>query len=861
MDLLPGSGGFLVIGFDTEWNIALRDEIYILKVGRQVASQQLPHQLVLFFKDPRIIKAGRMVTADLRQLKMISGKGPFAGGLELGTFTKQRFLISDARSSLADLTAEILGKCLPKNCAEHICTNWDDNELTPAQIDYAALDAYASLVLFNCINAIPLPELVTTSTLSGTRVILLSSDKKKIIAHGTLTSPHDLGIQLTSAQVTVCISQIIVPGAKLKKHTLSDFGELPFDVVCLRSLLRVEPATHIHVPLESRPNPTPTPTPTSTTDTTAQANTCKDSDATVLKASEEMLSYLIESESGGATIDVNSIERDESSIHTAEETLGPRDLALPEYAQFIWSCVLKDPFHVFNMIYIPKSHALRIPFAQALRDAMLIPHPEDKRRVLDWLRTKGLTWDFILKFKSHWVWKHVRRTIPPPELLYPAIHNVFSKYGPLKDAKTGLPLFSSSTWKVVKNILELNLWEAWAFGGVSRLSGLKVFFLMLYYCIGLDFQAGGLRVWRCICGTNMTEGGVHTHLRPRMPTRGTSIRHMRACLLDFVLHHNLHVGTFNSTGQKFRHHDYIWLTNEIQELELTLAEYYPQQITPSHASMSVWVNGNLYKQTNEEIGILSLPSSIIEASGMRPFMPEIDHKKKQAFLAELQEFYTSQTELSVNVVKIWNRHAETNPDVYYELSKHLSQYASGDWEKTANLKQSLSQAFEITDAVKKQTRDPGCSDSIVHATEAPLLRQQVTKGFIELPGIHSDSNANTTITTQISHKRAMKAQLEPVTKRVRTSRHCIQCGQGAGQCKGTSAWTKLEASKQAQMWPSLGVDKGSMQASWYLVSIRKLRNYSFLGSLSRLGKNRRFGYSSIREIAYQKWIFNRNSLR
>ncbi|KAJ3963317.1 hypothetical protein EV361DRAFT_226739, partial [Lentinula raphanica] len=193
----------------------------------------------------------------------------------------------------------------------------------------------------------------------------------------------------------------------------------------------------------------------------------------------------------------------------------------------------------------------------------------------------------------------------------------------------------------------------------------------------------------------------------------------------------------------------------------------------------------------------------------------IDHKQKQSFLARLQgtakavlpicsiperklfnnlmltckDFYTSRSELSVNAVNIWNRHAEQNADISYKLSEHLSQYASGDWEKTANMKQSLSQAFEITETVRKQTRDPARSSSIIHATEAPLLRQQVTKGFIELQsGTHGELNANTTITAQISHKRAMDAQPEPATKRIRTSRHCIRCGQGAGQCKGTSAW-------------------------------------------------------------------------
>ncbi|KAJ3963491.1 hypothetical protein EV361DRAFT_956977, partial [Lentinula raphanica] len=448
-------------------------------------------------------------------------------------------------------------------------------------------------MLFDHINAIPLPELVTPSTSFGTKVNLLSSDKKKIIARGSLTSPNDVGIQLTATQATVRIDEIVIPGAKFQKRALRDFGELPFSIICLRSLLRIGPTSHIHLPTKPLPRSVSTPRmPTDPETSSLLQASAVDSDL-----DSEVLSHIINTESAEATIDLDAAERDDSSTLIGQEVLGPRDPILPQFAETIRSRVLKDPFHVFNMIYLPKSHALRIPFAQALRDAMLIPHPEDKRRVLDWIRTKGLTWDFMLKFKSRWVWKHVRRTIPPPELLYPAIHDVFSKYGPLKDAKTGLPLFSSSTWKVVKNILELA-----RNGFLSDPPGVP-----LYYCIGLDFQAGGLRVWRCIRGTNMTEGGVHTHLRPRMPTRGTSIRHMRACLLDFVLHHNLHVGTFNSIGQKFRHHDYIWLTNEIQELELTLAEYYPQQSTSNHPSMSIWTNGNLYKQTNEEIGILPLP--------------------------------------------------------------------------------------------------------------------------------------------------------------------------------------------------------------------------------------------------------------
>ncbi|KIK65217.1 hypothetical protein GYMLUDRAFT_240513 [Collybiopsis luxurians FD-317 M1] len=107
---------------------------------------------------------------------------------------------------------------------------------------------------------------------------------------------------------------------------------------------------------------------------------------------------------------------------------------------------------------------------------------------------------------------------------------------------------------------------------------------------------------------------------------------MLACLLDFILHHNLHVGTFNSTGETFCGHNYIWLSNEIQELEITISAHFPQHCpTPLP-----WENGNLYRPTNEVLGVLTLPATIPEKSGMQPFIPSLDQKQKQGFLAQLQ---------------------------------------------------------------------------------------------------------------------------------------------------------------------------------------------------------------------------------
>lgn len=157
------------------------------------------------------------------------------------------------------------------------------------------------------------------------------------------------------------------------------------------------------------------------------------------------------------------------------------------------------------------------------------------------------------------------------------------------------------------------------------------------------------------------------------------------------------------------------------------------------------------------------------------------------------------------------------------MAEHLSQHATGSWEKTANLKQSLSQAFELTEGIKKWTRNPKRAESVVHADEAPLQYHTVTQGFVGLENseifnryvvkYHSDfllklemnfsdiepvaSSSNnqihpSNIISQISQKRVMEAQVLPPIKRARTVRHCIRCGQPAGQCNGASAWFRCQ---------------------------------------------------------------------
>jgi hypothetical protein len=106
---------------------------------------------------------------------------------------------------------------------------------------------------------------------------------------------------------------------------------------------------------------------------------------------------------------------------------------------------------------------------------------------------------------------------------------ILHTYGALKDAKTGQPLLNNSAWKSAKNIPTLI-----KSGYLPDPPGIA-----LYYQIGLDSKNGGLPIYRCMCDTNMTEGGVHKQIHSCMPVSGVSPQHLNSCFLDFILRQNL----------------------------------------------------------------------------------------------------------------------------------------------------------------------------------------------------------------------------------------------------------------------------------------------------------------------------------
>jgi hypothetical protein len=157
------------------------------------------------------------------------------------------------------------------------------------------------------------------------------------------------------------------------------------------------------------------------------------------------------------------------------------------------------------------------------------------------------------------------------------------------------------------------------------------------------------------------------------------------------------VGTYNSTGKRYRGHFSIWITNEIHEMR-----EYLRNIMVDPPKPTGWVNGNLYVKTEEVAGILPIPADVRVNSGMLEYLPSISEpqlcKKKDRFLAQKQgvrkpalpfhtpversefrrlmrenaEFTRKDGTLNLKAaVKIWNSIAERRDDLDYKVSSAL----------------------------------------------------------------------------------------------------------------------------------------------------------------------------------------------
>jgi len=520
----------IVVGFDAEWNvdttkrgttrptaviqIAYGKWVHIFQIAR--FNGKLPSALKSFLQNPQILKAGRNVSQDLKRLQNeCNSQIPFVGGVELANLAKARGVISDARAGLAHICAAVLHACLDKPTDLRVSSNWDNDVLSSEQLQYAALDAWASLQIYHQLSQFALPEVITDSAPPGTPVSIRQDDGQ-IIAHGILSlEQHEKrcrDVNHSSSRSRVTIHHVIIPAAILPLHSVSlaSLGPAPFDVLVKRSKVFSHPQNQDTPPIP----------PSSSTSTQPNHSLSEDLLQFLSKpvSAEENWTVDIDKPTDAtedADDDISGAEPDRLTLAEGLALLREIESNPSAWPAAIRSRVLMDIWHAMARIKISKEHGFRRPFARALRDAMLIPDATDKKCISDYLISIGSSWAEMLQFNAKWLWKRCKRIIPPPEQLYPLVKEVYTTFGPLLDAKTRKPLFNSRAWKDAGNVL-----KAIRAGLLSDPPGIP-----LYFQMGVDKKHGNLPIYRCTRETNSAEGGVHHSGRRQLPISGVSACH------------------------------------------------------------------------------------------------------------------------------------------------------------------------------------------------------------------------------------------------------------------------------------------------------------------------------------------------
>ena len=141
-----------ILGFDTETRPAYHKGESYLPSLLQLAGEKevylfqlkhlgLPTPLREILADPKVVKAGVALAYDLQELHKLAPFRP-AGFVDLGNLAKKAEI---KNHGLRGLAAVLLGFRIPKGAQT---SNWARDVLAPAQIQYAATDAWVGRELY-----------------------------------------------------------------------------------------------------------------------------------------------------------------------------------------------------------------------------------------------------------------------------------------------------------------------------------------------------------------------------------------------------------------------------------------------------------------------------------------------------------------------------------------------------------------------------------------------------------------------------------------------------------------------------------------------------------------------------------------
>ncbi|MBN2521455.1 MAG: 3'-5' exonuclease domain-containing protein 2 [Bacteroidales bacterium] len=145
-----------ILGFDTETKPTFkkkkRNKVALLQLSTKndaflfrLNKIGLPEEIVSILTNEKITKVGTALKEDLKTLKELNDFNP-AGFIDLQDYSNQYGIKANA---LKSLTAIVLGFKISKS---QQTSNWENDELTEAQLKYAATDAWVCYKIYNELN-------------------------------------------------------------------------------------------------------------------------------------------------------------------------------------------------------------------------------------------------------------------------------------------------------------------------------------------------------------------------------------------------------------------------------------------------------------------------------------------------------------------------------------------------------------------------------------------------------------------------------------------------------------------------------------------------------------------------------------
>jgi hypothetical protein len=269
----------------------------------------------------------------------------------------------------------------------------------------------------------------------------------------------------------------------------------------------------------------------------------------------------------------------------------------PSEIRDIYSPLLGDVFHAMNRPRVPVKHEAKKGFFVALQNAFFIWNESQMDKLVSSMIESGVDENEIEKMKyynSRLFVNCVEREVPPPSILFWRVRAVFTLYGPMKDSKTGKPLFNDDAWVKAKGVLREIL-----LGYYSDPPGVSMYNKKLRKDGSVHKNKYGMDMVECIRGTNRTEA-FHKNLIVTFRSWHTGIE-MSDCLLAERRHrHNHRCSERRRFGFPNLGHYDTWLIDQLQILVLSNRR---RILFPN------WSNASEYKETDESFDIVAIHSA------------------------------------------------------------------------------------------------------------------------------------------------------------------------------------------------------------------------------------------------------------